>query len=404
MPYCGRYGRLWRAFTARRRVEAAGAAAMLTAAVLVAPGIAAAASASPALSFSPAPFNYGQVIVRQPASQTFSLANSGRSATGRLTVTLTGSAAFTITGNTCKSLAPGKTCRVTVRFTPVTSGTVTATLTVAGKKHAAHAVDALTGTGKGLGQDLGSIYWADAGDGTINAAGFGSSTSQQLIQDQNMPVGVAMNSTHLYWTSNFDGTINEANLDGSNPQTLIPGQDGPTGLAADGSHIYWSSSFDGTISEANLDGSNAHVIVAQQTDPYGVAVNGSHLYWANAGPAASQIGTINEANLDGTNPRVIVPSQTDPSVPDQIDPSGVAADGSHLFWTDNAADAAGAARSGRPISTAPARMPSPSTRTGRSGWRPTAATSTGPTSLTRQSNRPTRMAAARRPSSPAWAT
>ena len=122
------------------------------AAVLVAPGIAAAASASPALSFSPAPFNYGQVTVRQPASQTFSLANSGRSATGRLTVTLTGSAAFTITGNTCKSLAPGKTCRVTVRFTPVTSATVTATLTAAGKKHSAHAVDALTGTGKALGQ------------------------------------------------------------------------------------------------------------------------------------------------------------------------------------------------------------------------------------------------------------
>jgi hypothetical protein len=347
MPYCGRSGRLWRAFTARRRVAAAGAAAMLTAAVLVAPGIAAAASAAPALSFSPAPFNYGQVTVRQPASQTFSLANSGRSATGRLTVTLTGSAAFIITGNTCKSLAPGKTCRVTVRFTPVTSATVTATLTVAGKKHAAHAVDALTGTGKGLGQDLGSIYWADDGDGTINAAGLGSSSSQQLIQSQNMPVGVAVNSTHLYWTSSFDGTISEANLDGSNPQTLVSGQDGPTGLAADGSHIYWSIQFQsatllGTIWEADLDGGNSHMIVVGQTDPYGVAVSGSHLYWANSGPAASRVGTINEANLDGTNPRVIVPSQADPGVPDQIDPSGVAADGSHLFWTDNAGDAAGA--------------------------------------------------------------
>ena len=345
MPYCGRSGRLWRAFTARRRVAAAGAAAMLTAAVLVAPGIAAAASAAPALSFSPAPFNYGQVTVRQPASQTFSLANSGRSATGLLTVTLTGSAAFTITGNTCKSLAPGKTCRVTVRFTPVTSATVTATLTVAGKKHAAHAVNALTGTGKGLGQDLGSIYWADDGDGTINAAGLGSSSSQQLIQSQNMPVGVAVNSTHLYWTSSFDGTISEANLDGSNPQTLVSGQDGPTGLAADGSHIYWSIQFQsatllGTIWEADLDGGNAHMIVVGQTDPYGVAVSGSHLYWANSGPAASRVGTINEANLDGTNPRVIVPSQAAPGVPDQIDPSGVAADGSHLFWTDNAGDAA----------------------------------------------------------------
>ena len=113
--------------------------------------MAAAAPAAPALSFSPAPFDYGQVTVRQPAAQTFTLANSGRSATGSLTVTLTGSAAFTITGDTCKNLAPGRSCTVTVRFTPASTGTVSATLTAGGKKKAATAADALTGAGNGLG-------------------------------------------------------------------------------------------------------------------------------------------------------------------------------------------------------------------------------------------------------------
>jgi hypothetical protein len=81
---------------------------------------------------------------RAEASQTFTLANSGRPATGRLTVRLTSSAAFTISGDTCKSLAPRKTCTVTARFAP--TGTGTATLTAASKKQAT-ATDVLTGTG-----------------------------------------------------------------------------------------------------------------------------------------------------------------------------------------------------------------------------------------------------------------
>ena len=222
LPYCGGFGRRWRALTARRRAAAGGAAAVLAAATALAgPGIAA---ASPALSFSPAPFDYGQVTVRQSASQTFALANSGRSATGKLTVTLTGSAAFTITGDTCKSLAPGKTCTVTVRFAPASAGTVTATLTARGKKKAATAADALTGTGEGLGQSPGSIYWADAEDGTINAASLDGSNPQAVVNGQDNPIGVAVNNGHLYWASSFDNTINEANLDGSNPQTLVSGE------------------------------------------------------------------------------------------------------------------------------------------------------------------------------------
>jgi hypothetical protein len=188
-------------------------------------------------------------------------------------VTLAGSAAFTITGDTCHSLAPGKTCSVTVRFTPAGSGTVTATLTAAGKKTVTVA-DVLTGSGKGLGQVLGNIYWADAGDSTVNSAALDGSNPQAIVNGQDDPIGVAVNNGHLYWASSSNGTINEAGLDGSNPQTLLSGQ-GAAGLAVDGSHIYWSIEFSGagtlgTIWEAGLDGSNPHMIVTGQSDPYGV--------------------------------------------------------------------------------------------------------------------------------------
>jgi hypothetical protein len=86
---------------------------------------------------------------RADGVQAFTLANSGGQATGRLKVMVAGAAGFSITGDRCsgRSLGPGKSCTVSVRFAPTSLGTVTATLTAAGKKPAATATVALTGTG-----------------------------------------------------------------------------------------------------------------------------------------------------------------------------------------------------------------------------------------------------------------
>jgi Abnormal spindle-like microcephaly-assoc'd, ASPM-SPD-2-Hydin len=152
-------------------------------------GVAAASAGPPVLAFSPAPFDYGQVTVGQTPSQVFTLANTGGWASSALTVTVPGSAAFTVTADTCSgtSLGPGKSCTVTVRFAPTAAGAAGATLTAAGNKQAATATDALTGTGA--------------------------------------PAG------HLYWANFSGGTIVEANLDGTDPQTIATGQNTPYGVA-----------------------------------------------------------------------------------------------------------------------------------------------------------------------------
>ena len=219
----------------RRAALAAGAA------VVVAGSVAGAAAKPrpPVLAFTPSPYSYGHVAAgRGAASQTFTLANSGGRATGKLRVRVDGAAAFTITGDTCKTLGPGKKCTVTVRFAPASAGTVTATLTAAGKKPAATATMALTGTGA-LGAAPG----------------------------------------HLYWTNSSDGTINESNLNGSSPRVLVSGQTGAEGLAVNASHLYWANFGNATIDEANLDGSNPHVIATGMLS-HGVAVAPS----ASTGP------------------------------------------------------------------------------------------------------------------------
>src|SRR5215469_15148994 len=103
-------------------------AVVVTSAVVIvsgaAAGVAAASAGPPVLAFIPSPFDFGQVSVGLPASQTFTLANTGGRASRGLTVTVSGSAAFTISADTCPAtrLGPGASCTVTVQFAPASTG------------------------------------------------------------------------------------------------------------------------------------------------------------------------------------------------------------------------------------------------------------------------------------------
>lgn len=60
------------------------------------------------------------------------------------------------------------------------------------------------------------------------------------------------------------------------------------------------------------DDSSPHALVTGQNNPTGVAADGSHLYWA-ASTAGSEHGAIWEANLDGTGAHAIVTGQAFPN-------------------------------------------------------------------------------------------
>src|SRR5580704_7739492 len=108
MSHDSKSGGLIKVSRAWQRAAAAGAGVTLAAAAVVAGAGTAAAKTGPMLAFAPSPFNFGEVAVGHTASQTFTLANSGGKGSGKLSVSLSGSAAFTITGKTCtgKSLGP----------------------------------------------------------------------------------------------------------------------------------------------------------------------------------------------------------------------------------------------------------------------------------------------------------
>ena len=117
-------------------------------------GVAAPANAgtAPVLQFaaSPSPA-YGSVAVGQSLDQTFTLTNTGGTASAAIKVTLSPATVFTIPagGDLCTaiSLGPKKTCTVTVTYTPAAAGANdSATLTASAKKPALPATLGLTGS------------------------------------------------------------------------------------------------------------------------------------------------------------------------------------------------------------------------------------------------------------------
>ena len=112
---------------------------------------ASAATPKPAkLSIAPQSHQYGSVAVgASSASQSFAVTNTGQSASGPISVMVTGTdtADFVIDANSCTApLAAGGTCSVSVHFTPAAAGARTATLSVSGTPGGA-VTASLKGTG-----------------------------------------------------------------------------------------------------------------------------------------------------------------------------------------------------------------------------------------------------------------
>ena len=99
-------------------------------------------------------------------------------------------------------------------------------------------------------------------------------------------------------------TLTAASKGGSQHATTASGALTGAGraLGAAPGQIIWVSTDE--IWTANLDGTSPHAIVTGQVDPEGITANSSHLYWADGAA-----GTIWEANLDGSSPHIIVTSQ-----------------------------------------------------------------------------------------------
>ena len=163
----------------------------------------------------------------------------GSAAAASLEVSLSGAPAFTKTGDacTCSGLAPGRSCVVTVTYTPTAPGSNDAAVLVATSPgHTTRSALNLLGTGGSCGH----IYWTNYSTGTIGRAGLdGAAVTQALVSGGSNPTGMAARSAWIYWANNTGGTIGRARLDGQKvDQNFIVGASEPRAVAVNGRYVY----------------------------------------------------------------------------------------------------------------------------------------------------------------------
>lgn len=84
-----------------------------------------------ALTFNPAILNFGALQTGDNAAMSFGITNTSGLPTGLQAIALSGSGAFTITGNNCPTmLAGGKSCSVQVTFQPIVTATYSGNIKV----------------------------------------------------------------------------------------------------------------------------------------------------------------------------------------------------------------------------------------------------------------------------------
>jgi virginiamycin B lyase len=315
------------------KIRLAGALAALAAALAL-PGVIQ-AGGPPVLNWSPSTnggFDFGPVAVGQSLSQTFTLTNSGGSASAALTISLSGSTAFAIAVDSCtgRSLGPRKSCGVDVEYAPTSATTNdTATLTAKGVKPAAVAALLLTGRTPPPRH----LYWGNPVPGPIGTIGradvTGLNLNNNFIPGVDAPEDVEVDSAHVYWASfgaenGPTGTIGRADLDGNNVSpNFIVAASNINGIAVDAGHIYWGNEVGPTksIGRADLNGQNVNQnFISVSGFPFAVTVDSSHVYWGN-----TVTNAIGRADLNGQN--------VDPNfITGVFQPTDIAVDSTHIYW------------------------------------------------------------------------
>lgn len=136
------------------------------------------------------------------------------------------------------------------------------------------------------------------------------------------PWGIALGDDKIYFTDSSEKKLFSINTDGTGLTTLATGLTDPRGVSYDATngHIYYID--DSKIVRCDDDGANSTDVLTGLGTPYFLIANGAGntLTWTDY-----SLGTIKQSTLAGASITTLVSGQTEPR--------GIAANGTHIYWT-----------------------------------------------------------------------
>jgi hypothetical protein len=124
-------------------------------------------SSAPVATVTPGVLAYGTVTAGTPSTLSTTVQNTGTAplVVGAPTITGTGAAAYSVTANTCTTVAPNATCTISVRYAPTALGSQVGSLVIPHNATGGSTTVSLTGSGAGSSFTLTP---SPVGFGTVN--------------------------------------------------------------------------------------------------------------------------------------------------------------------------------------------------------------------------------------------
>jgi hypothetical protein len=252
-----------------------------------------------AVSLSPASLAFGnQSVGTTSTAQTVNLSNTGNAALSitSLTVKGTNGSSFAQTNTCSKSLAPGAKCTISVTFTPATSGSDTASLSIT--DNASGSPQTVSFSGRGAAA-LASFSPTSLAFGNQPVGMTSSVQAVTLSNTGNAPLSIASLALTGTNASDFDqsNTCGSSLAAGANCTIVVMFTPSVTGTEAASLSISDNSS--GSPQTVSLSGAGTHDVILSWTASTTTGVVGYNVYRGSTSGGESAT-PLNSSPVNGT--------------------------------------------------------------------------------------------------------